>query len=468
MPAVSKAQERLMRVVAHNKDFAEKVGIPQSVGREFEDESNDDMGIITNAGVLVDEQISPNISVTRDGFLLCENAVIARLGSQEYQPNEVGIKGGADGKVHLLRSKDEVFKPKSLASFEGAPITIGHPREMVNSKNWSSYAKGEAHNVRTDGSLVRADLLIKDASTIKQVQERGLKQLSCGYYSILNTLDEGIAEQTSILGNHIALVTNPRAGAICSISDSINKEKIKETQMAKNKTSIKKSLMKFIGVVDAEAEKEAVKLAEELGDDADMGEEDITDADMEHEKEEDTIETSMETLVKELSARVEALEARNKAEEAKLADEVEGKVESEEDTIEDEAEDEEKANGEYAVGDSYGTIISQVEILSPGAKLMTSLGDSKNTPINISQIKKQALGQFSMTDNDLFVSLVDSKSVDDLSGEFLDMVFNAAVAMKRQRNNSIVKQPVMIADEPKKEKYNPYAGHMERFYNSKK
>lgn len=35
MPAVSKKQERFMQAVAHNKAFAKKVGVPQSVGREF-------------------------------------------------------------------------------------------------------------------------------------------------------------------------------------------------------------------------------------------------------------------------------------------------------------------------------------------------------------------------------------------------------------------------------------------------
>jgi hypothetical protein len=35
MPAVSKKQERFMQAVAHNKAFAKKAGVPQSVGREF-------------------------------------------------------------------------------------------------------------------------------------------------------------------------------------------------------------------------------------------------------------------------------------------------------------------------------------------------------------------------------------------------------------------------------------------------
>jgi hypothetical protein len=35
MPSKSKAQHKLMAAVAHNKAFAKKVGIPQSVGKDF-------------------------------------------------------------------------------------------------------------------------------------------------------------------------------------------------------------------------------------------------------------------------------------------------------------------------------------------------------------------------------------------------------------------------------------------------
>ena len=37
MPSKSPEQQRLMQAVAHNAAFAKKVGIPQSVGREFND-----------------------------------------------------------------------------------------------------------------------------------------------------------------------------------------------------------------------------------------------------------------------------------------------------------------------------------------------------------------------------------------------------------------------------------------------
>jgi len=35
MPSVSKKQHNLMEAVAHSKDFAKKVGIKQSVGKDF-------------------------------------------------------------------------------------------------------------------------------------------------------------------------------------------------------------------------------------------------------------------------------------------------------------------------------------------------------------------------------------------------------------------------------------------------
>lgn len=35
MPSVSKAQVKTMRAVAHSPEFAKKVGIPVSVGKDF-------------------------------------------------------------------------------------------------------------------------------------------------------------------------------------------------------------------------------------------------------------------------------------------------------------------------------------------------------------------------------------------------------------------------------------------------
>lgn len=438
-------------------------------------EDEDARGYITSAGVLVEKSISPNMSLTKEGYLLCENAVIARTGIQEYSPQEAGMPGGADGKVRLIRSNDEVFDPKTLASFENKPITMSHPPSMLTSKNWGRFAKGSVHNIRQDGSLMRADLLITDSDTIKQVQENGLRELSCGYYSMLDTMEPGVASQTSIIGNHVSIVTNARAGSICAIVDStdstnINKENLKDTKMAKNKMSFRLALKNFIGLAD-----EASKLAEQMDDDGMDAE--MTDVDT-HEAAEDKQEADAMGLIKELSARIEALEALNKTEESmcdeapsdELVDELPEDMvtDSVDDLVmTDEAKDDEMAEGEFAVGDSFNTLISKVEILAPGAKFMTTLGDSKNTNINTSNIKKQALGQLAQTDSAILTALLDGQTINELDGKVLDVVFNAAVAMKKAKNNSIVKQPVTLTDTAKTTKYDAFSGARERFYSAK-
>lgn len=47
MPSKSPAQARLMAGVAHSKSFAQKVGIPQSVGKEF-NQADAGTGILSN------------------------------------------------------------------------------------------------------------------------------------------------------------------------------------------------------------------------------------------------------------------------------------------------------------------------------------------------------------------------------------------------------------------------------------
>jgi len=47
MPSTSPAQARLMAGVAHSKSFAEKVNIPQKVGREF-NQADAGTGILSN------------------------------------------------------------------------------------------------------------------------------------------------------------------------------------------------------------------------------------------------------------------------------------------------------------------------------------------------------------------------------------------------------------------------------------
>ncbi len=92
--------------------------------------------------------LSENIS-RRDpeGYLLCLNVPVARTGSQEYLPDELGLPPGP-GVISVFRPEAEVFAPETIASFEGMPVTNDHPPDGVTIENIRTLQKGHAHNVR--------------------------------------------------------------------------------------------------------------------------------------------------------------------------------------------------------------------------------------------------------------------------------------------------------------------------------
>ena len=159
-----------------------------------------------------------------DGSLLCKDVPIARTGAQVYDESELeGLIGDEDGEIVVTRDADEVFRPETLASFEGMAFTLGHPKDMVNPGNWKDYAHGHIQNVRRgtgdQSDLMLGDIHIKTAEAIQQVMN-GLEQISMGYDADYEQKGPGQARQHSIIGNHCAGVPNGRAGIRCSIGDS--------------------------------------------------------------------------------------------------------------------------------------------------------------------------------------------------------------------------------------------------------
>lgn len=160
-----------------------------------------------------------------DGSLLCQNVPIARTGSQVYDESELdGLVGDDDGEIVVTRDADEVFRPETLASFEGMAFTLGHPKDMVNPGNWKDYAHGHIQNVRRgtgdQSDLMLGDIHIKTTEAIQKVTD-GLEQISMGYDAEYEQISPGKARQHTIIGNHCAGVPNGRAGIRCSIGDSI-------------------------------------------------------------------------------------------------------------------------------------------------------------------------------------------------------------------------------------------------------
>lgn len=178
-----------------------------------------------------------------DGSLLCKDVPIARTGAQVYDESELdGLIGDEDGEIVVTRDADEVFRPETLASFEGMAFTLGHPKDMVNPGNWKEHAHGHIQNVRRgtgdQSDLMLCDIHIKTAEAIQQVMD-GLEQISMGYDADYEQKGPGQARQHSIIGNHCAGVPNGRAGIRCSIGDSNTMAKTKQGWLTQLKRAIK-------------------------------------------------------------------------------------------------------------------------------------------------------------------------------------------------------------------------------------
>ena len=165
--------------------------------------------------------LSENISRREpEGYLLCLNVPVARTGTQEYFPEELGQPPGPEP-VPVFRPEDEVFAPETIASFEGMPVTNNHPPDGVTIDNIRALQKGHAHNVRRgsgeESDLLLADLIITDPVLIDAILS-GKREISCGYtYELCE--ENGQYIQRKIRGNHVAVVDAGRAGPRVSIRD---------------------------------------------------------------------------------------------------------------------------------------------------------------------------------------------------------------------------------------------------------
>ena len=214
-------------------------------------------------------RLSENLSVRQpEGYLLCLNVPVARTGTQEYMPGELGLTGNEQlsvsaesGLIPVYRPEEEVFAPETMASFEGMPVTNDHPPDGVDVSNIRALQKGHAHNVRRgsgeESDLLLADLIITDPALITAILEEGKREISCGYTYEL-CMENGQYIQRKIRGNHVAVVDAGRAGSRVSIKDQ-------KPFAERRKSIMKKSLSKVLARMAKDGDIETVaEIIEEM------------------------------------------------------------------------------------------------------------------------------------------------------------------------------------------------------------
>lgn len=265
-------------------------------------------------------RLSPHMTESPEGFLICQSVPICRTGTQQYLPREIGEKG--DGLVDVYRKDSEVFKPAAMASFEGKPVTDDHPPKEVTPANYGNYIKGVVQNVRRgkgdDADNVVCDLVIYDAGLINKIKH-GKREISCGYDCKYIDNGDGTYTQADIIGNHVAVVDNGRAGKEVSIKDS--KPKGGTKRMSK-KSILQRMFAKFAQDAEPEEVLEAAKAVDACGSEP-----------REEAKDTRTYDEDMEMVmdaIHELNEKLEAMQNENAAHHAEEAQDADIEEEEEE------------------------------------------------------------------------------------------------------------------------------------------
>ena len=177
--------------------------------------------------ILVTTQLSPHRYKTPEGYLVCQDCILARTGKQEYLMSEIYPQyNGVDEIIQVNRKAEQVFDPLTLASFEDKPVTVEHPEVNVNASNYNELAVGHTRNIRKSTAegqdVMIGDLVITDAEIIKDIENGIRTELSCGYDCDITEGDN--PEQINIRGNHVALCEQGRAGIARIIDSAILKD----------------------------------------------------------------------------------------------------------------------------------------------------------------------------------------------------------------------------------------------------
>jgi len=377
-------------------------------------------------------------STTPEGFLVCHDVPIARTGQQLYLSSEVPVEDAGNGEVRIDRPPSEVFRPETIASFEGKAVTVEHPNDFVTPDNWQQLAIGTVQNVRQgDGmqdDLLIADLVITDASAIKYVNE-SLPEVSAGYEARYEQTEPGRGVQRDIVGNHVALVERGRAGPRCSIQD--RKPTMKPTLWERLMTAVKaqdaaavKAEMETMDA-DTVATNDAVAIAKlQVTVDAAVAS-----------------VTALTKVVQDLSAKVQDAGTGNlSATPNNITDDDDDKDDDDdtggEMTGDDVLEAEQLAGNAQAVGkvlsgDSLKQLIARAEIIAPGSAIKTA--DSKKAD------RKEAMAFMRSTLEKAHATADGRKAIEPflagreikkLSADSLAAAFIGAAELMRIQNNA--------------------------------
>ncbi|AEP07073.1 MULTISPECIES: DUF2213 domain-containing protein [Acinetobacter] len=382
-------------------------------------------------------QLGRTRETTPEGYLLCRDVPLARIGKLLYADGEVPVTADNSGLIIIERGEDVLFDPRTIASFEGKPVTDDHPKGWVTPENWKKLSNGTAHDVRRgedeDSDCLVADLLITDKDMIDAVM-KGKVEISLGYDADYTEISVGKGIQTNIFGNHIALVKKGRCGSRCKIGDSF---------MPKQSKGWLESLRKAKRTIDEALEKAKSTDEEDVETEDDDEDDDgkTTDAAINREllKTLKTVQTTVQTFDERLSnlEKKKTKDSESETEDDDEEDDGKGK-ETEDDILEAEQAQKLSEQGiQNHTGDSLQEVLSRAEVLVPGFKMPTF--DSANNGQAVLNTKRNVLKQAYATEDGQkalkpFVGA--TPNFDTMPAYTVDAAFIGASELIKQQNNA--------------------------------
>jgi len=407
----------------------------------FKSKKTKDHKTVDRSEIYTTGQLGRTRETTPEGYLLCRDVPIARIGTLMYADGEgIPVTPDNTGLILIYRGEDVLFDPITIASTEGKPITDNHPEDWVTPDNWSILAKGVAKDIRRgvggESDYLIADLLIMDKKTIQAVLD-GKVEISLGYDADYTETSKGKGLQSNIRVNHIALVEKGRCGSRCSIGDSFMSAK--KTQ---KKEPWYQNLLGLKRTVD-QALEEADKTAD--SDDDDKTEDDDDELEDKKSKTGDAaINRQILKMLKTMDSRLVKLEKKTKD-----SDDPEKKTEDDEDDPKDKTKDDgdltepdgaEKlsdAGVQTYTGDSLKEVLSRAEILSPGYRMPTF--DSANNGKAVLNTKRAVLKTaYATQDGQKAIApfVGPNPDFDKLPTYTIDAAFAGASELIKQQNNA--------------------------------
>lgn len=249
-----------------------------------------------------------------DGFMR-DSPVVARTGVYVYQQ--------PDGTIRKeYRPEEEVFNEDSLGTFEGKPITVGHPKDgkvtaatarklSIGSILSRGYIKGGVPN---SPKYVSCDIVLFSPKAIGDA-----RQLSLGYRCDIEEVsgvtpdgEEYDAIQRNIRVNHLAVVKKARAGIKARLNldgdevydlEESEKKKMRITIDSKE-YDIDESVATYINALKIKEENARIKL--------DAATSELESAKADNEKLKENVDEKQKEI-DEVSAERDGLKAKNES-----------------------------------------------------------------------------------------------------------------------------------------------------------